>query len=301
MNKNAKIYVAGASGLLGSAVVRQLRATGYSCILTPTHRELDLVNQDAVDKWFEKNQPEYVFLCAGLVGGIMANNTRRGDFLYQNTMIQFNVINAAYVFDVKKLLAVGSSCIYPAYAEQPIIESALLTGELEPTNEPYAISKISALKLCSAYRSQFDCDFISAMPTNLYGPGDTYDAGNSHVIPAMIKKFHRAESPVTVWGSGEPMREFMYVDDCAEALVFLMNNYSEHGHINVGTGREVSIMELARMVAHITGYQGEIITDTTKPDGMMRKRLDVSKINAMGWTAKTELLAGLKKTYNAYI
>lgn len=300
MQTSAKIYVAGHTGLLGSAVVRTLRANGYNNILTAPSRELDLTNQAAVNEWFKQNTPDYVFLCAGKVGGIMANSTQRGDFIYINTLIQFNVIHAAYLYDVVKLIAVGSSCIYPAHSEQPIKEEYLLSGSLEPTNEPYAVSKIAALKLCDAYRSQFDCDFISAMPTNLYGLNDTYDGFNSHVIPAMIKKFHRASGDVTIWGTGEVYREFLFADDCADALLFLMNNYSQAGHINIGTGEEVTINELAKKIAFVTGFQGNILNDITKPDGMRRKVLDCSKMTGIGWRPSTSLHDGLKKTYNDY-
>lgn len=300
MQLRSKIYVAGHTGLLGSAVVRVLRQAGYSNLLLIEHKHLDLTNQEAVNNWFADNKPEYVFLCAGKVGGIMANSTQRGDFIYVNTVIQFNVIHAAYKYDVNKLIAVGSSCIYPAHSEQPIKEEYLLSGSLEPTNEPYAISKIAALKLCDAYRSQYDCNFISAMPTNLYGIGDTYNAFSSHVIPSMIKKFHRADGDVTIWGSGEVYREFMYADDCAEALLFLMLNYDEAGHVNVGSGEEVTINELAKKIAFVTGFQGNIVNDLSKPDGMKRKKLDCSKMTALGWVASTALLEGLKKTYNDY-
>lgn len=300
MEKGSKIYVAGHTGLLGSAVVRVLRLAGYNNLLLIAHRELDLTNQQAVKDMFKNHRPDYVFLCAGKVGGIMANSTQRGDFIYINMLIQFNIIDSAYRYGVTKLIAVGSSCIYPAHSAQPIKEEYLLSGSLEPTNEPYAISKIAALKLCDAYRSQYGCDFISAMPTNLYGIGDSYDSFTSHVIPALIKKFHRAESPVTIWGSGEVFREFLFADDCADALLFLMNNYSDEGHINIGTGREVSINELAKKIAYVTGYQGEILNDTSKPDGMKRKLLDSTKLTNMGWYPKTTLLNGLKLAYNDY-
>lgn len=300
MEKGSKIYVAGHTGLLGSAVVRVLRLAGYNNLLLIAHRELDLTNQQAVKDMFKNHRPDYVFLCAGKVGGIMANSTQRGDFIYINMLIQFNIIDSAYRYGVTKLIAVGSSCIYPAHSAQPIKEEYLLSGSLEPTNEPYAISKIAALKLCDAYRSQYGCDFISAMPTNLYGIGDSYDSFTSHVIPALIKKFHRAESPVTIWGSGEVFREFLFADDCADALLFLMNNYSDEGHINIGTGIEVSINELAKKIAFVTGYQGEILNDTSKPDGMKRKLLDSTKLTNMGWYPKTTLLNGLKLAYNDY-
>lgn len=303
MNFTDKIYVAGHTGLLGSAVVRQLKDRGYTNIITITHDDLDLTIQEQVNGWFFLNRPDYVFICAGKVGGIMANNTERGDFIYKNTMIQFNIINAAYLYDTIKLLAVGSSCIYPAHSEQPIKEEYLLTGTLEPTNEPYAVSKIAALKMCEAYRHQFGCNFISAMPTNLYGPGDHYGV-NAHVLPSLIKRFHDAkinnDPSVTIWGTGTVRREFLHVDDCAAALVFLMNNYDQPGHVNIGTGEDITVQELAEMIKDIVWYKGEILNDTSKPDGMKRKVLDVSKINAMGWQATTNLRDGITDTYMRY-
>lgn len=303
MKTSDKIYVAG-QGLVGSAVVRRLRLQGYRDIINPSHKELDLINQGGVDKFFKSINPEYVFICAGKVGGIMANNTQRGDFIYQNVMLQFNILHAAYQNDCKKVLALGSSCIYPKSSEQPIKEEYLLTGELEPTNEPYAIAKIAALKMCEAYRTQFDCNFISAMPTNLYGPGDNYNPFTAHVLPALIRAFHDAKinylPSVTIWGTGEPRREFLHVDDCAEALIFLMNNYDHSGHVNVGTGEDISILELAELIKKIVGFEGEILKDTSKPDGMKAKRLDVSKINSLGWKAKIGLEEGITKVYKDY-
>lgn len=303
MKTSDKIYVAG-QGLVGSAVVRKLRLEGYRDIINPSHKELDLINQLEVDKFFKSVKPEYIFICAGKVGGIMANSTQRGDFIYQNVMLQFNILHAAYQNDCKKVLALGSSCIYPRRSEQPIKEEYLLTGELEPTNEPYAIAKIAALKMCEAYRTQFDCNFISAMPTNLYGPGDNYNPFTAHVLPALIKAFHDAKinhlPSVTIWGTGEPRREFLHVDDCAESLIFLMNNYDQSGHVNVGTGEDISILELAEMIKKIVGFEGEILKDTSKPDGMKAKRLDVSKINFLGWEAKIGLEEGITKVYKDY-
>lgn len=303
MDRASKIYVAGHTGLLGSAIVRELRLRGHNLVLR-TSRELDLTNQGEVNEFFESEKPDYVFICAGKVGGIMANSTQRGDFIYQNVMIQFNILQAAFMNNCKKVLALGSSCIYPRSSPQPIKEEYLLTGELEPTNEPYAIAKIAALKMCEAYRHQYDCNFISAMPTNLYGPGDHYDSFNSHVVPALIKKFHEAkvnnEPFVTMWGTGKVYREFLYVDDCADACIFLMNHYEQSGHVNIGTGEDVQLNGLARMIKMVVGYRGEIVHDLTKPDGMPRKLLDVSKINKMGWKAKTTLTEGLKKAYDHF-
>lgn len=305
MTHSDLIYVAGHSGLVGSAVVRKLRAEGYRNILTATHNELDLIQQQEVVDFFKANDPKYVFLCAGKVGGIMANDTQRADFIYQNLMMQANVIHAAYDIGVEKLIAIGSSCIYPRECEQPIKEDYFLTGKLEPTNEPYAVSKIAAIKMCEAYRSQYECNFISAMPTNLYGQGDNYKGDTSHVIAAMIKKFHEAKANnadhVVVWGTGVPRREFMHVDDLADALLFLMLNYNDAGIINVGTGVDISIQELAHLIKNIVGYKGEILNQVSKPDGMKRKLLDVSKINAMGWTAKIGLREGIEKVYKHYI
>ncbi len=297
MNKGAKIYVAGHNGLLGSAVVRRLRAEGYSNLLVIGSGGLDLTNQKDVNDFFDANKPEYVFICAGKVGGILVNNTQRADFIYQNLMIQANIIHAAYLNDVTKLLAIGSSCSYPRNAAQPIAESSLLTGELEPTNEPYAISKIAGIKMADAYRSQYDCNFISATPTNLYGSeNENFDLNNSHVLPALIRKFitaHKRGEDVTIWGTGKPRREFMHVDDAADGCVFLMNNYDELGHVNLGTGVDHEINIVAAMIADIIGFKGKILHDTSKPDGMMVKRVDVTKVTFLGWTASIDLRTGL--------
>jgi GDP-L-fucose synthase len=304
MNLDSKIYVAGHTGLLGSAIVRMLKASGFNNLILKTSSELNLINQMEVDLFFNEYKPEYVFICAGKVGGINANNTKRAEFIYKNIMIQFNIIHAAYLNKCKKLLAVGSSCIYPRNAPQPIKEEYLLKGELEPTNEPYAISKIAALKMCEAYRQQYGCNFISAMPTNLYGPNDNYDLLNSHVLPAMIKKFHEAtineNEYVTIWGTGKVRREFLYVDDCAGACLFLMENYNDSGHVNIGTGKDIELNELAEMIKSIVGYKGRINHDLSKPDGMAKKLLDVSKINSLGWKAKMTLEEGIRKTYKTF-
>ncbi len=297
MEKNAKIYVAGHRGLVGSAIVRNLRKRGYENIITRTHAELDLTSQSDVNAFFEAERPEYVFLAAAKVGGIGANNTYRAQFIYENLMIEANVIHASYLVGVRKLMFLGSSCIYPRMAAQPIEESALLTAELEPTNEPYAIAKIAGIKMCDAYRAQYGCNFVSVMPTNLYGPGDNYDLENSHVLPAMIRKFVTARnngSPsVTLWGDGSPLREFMHSDDMADATVFCMLNYNEAGHINIGSGREVSIARLADMVAEAVGYRGKIVWDTSKPNGTPRKLMDTSKLFAMGWKPSIDLKSGI--------
>lgn len=297
MEKNAKIYVAGHRGLVGSAIVRNLRKRGYENIITRTHAELDLTSQSDVNAFFEAERPEYVFLAAAKVGGIGANNTYRAQFIYENLMIEANVIHASYLVGVRKLMFLGSSCIYPRMAAQPIEESALLTAELEPTNEPYAIAKIAGIKMCDAYRAQYGCNFVSVMPTNLYGPGDNYDLENSHVLPAMIRKFVTARnngSPsVTLWGDGSPLREFMHSDDMADATVFCMLNYNEAGYINIGSGREVSIARLADMVAEAVGYRGKIVWDTSKPNGTPRKLMDTSKLFAMGWKPSIDLKSGI--------
>lgn len=299
MKKGDKIFVAGHTGLVGSAIIRKLRLEGYMNILTASSKDLDLRDQSATNAFFEEHKPQYVFLCAGKVGGIFANNFQRAVFIYDNLAIQVNVIHAAYLHHTEKLLALGSSCIYPKNCPQPIKEKYLLTGELEPTNEPYAISKIAALKMCDAYRNSYECNFISAMPTNLYGPGDNYHTLNSHVLPALIKKFCEDET-VSIWGSGKPRREFMHVDDLADAALFLMLNYNEPGHVNVGTGEDISISEVAEMIKEITGFEGEVNYDDSKPDGMMVKRLDVSKINSLGWKAKISLKEGLERTIKEY-
>lgn len=297
MEKNAKIYVAGHRGLVGSAIVRNLRKRGYGNIITRTHAELDLTSQSDVNAFFEAERPEYVFLAAAKVGGIGANNTYRAQFIYENLMIEANVIHASYLVGVRKLMFLGSSCIYPRMAAQPIEESALLTAELEPTNEPYAIAKIAGIKMCDAYRAQYGCNFVSVMPTNLYGPGDNYDLENSHVLPAMIRKFvtarNNGSSSVTLWGDGSPLREFMHSDDMADATVFCMLNYNETGHINIGSGREVSIARLADMVAEAVGYRGKIVWDTSKPNGTPRKLMDTSKLFAMGWKPSIDLKSGI--------
>lgn len=300
MDHQAKIYVAGHQGLVGSALVRILNAHGYYNIIQRTHAELDLRNQAAVNDFFEHEKPEYVFLAAAKVGGIVANNTYRADFIYDNMMIAANVVHAAYLSGVKKLLFLGSSCIYPRDCSQPIKESYLLSGALEQTNEPYAIAKIAGLKLCESYNRQFGVSFISCMPTNLYGPGDNFDLMNSHVIPALIRKFlyakKRNEPTVTVWGSGNPYREFLYVDDLAEACLFLMNTYNDNQCINIGTGTDVTIKEVASLIKEVVGYQGTIIYDSSKPDGTPRKVLNVDAMHALGWSAKVNLRSGLERT-----
>ena len=302
MEKNSKIYVAGHRGMVGSAILRKLEKQGFQNLLVRTSAELDLRDSYAVRDFFKQEKPELVFLAAAKVGGIMANNTYKADFLYENLMIQNNVIYNAHINDVRKLLFLGSSCIYPKMAPQPLKEEYLLTGTLEPTNEPYAIAKIAGIKMCDSYRSQYNRNFISAMPTNLYGPNDNYDLNTSHVLPAMIRKFHEAKldgnRDVTLWGSGTPLREFLHVDDLAEACVFMMEHYNDYGQVNIGVGQDLSIRELAALIQKIVGHQGNIIWDTTKPDGTPRKLMDVSKINAMGWKARISLEAGIKQVYN---
>lgn len=301
MNKAAKIYVAGHRGMVGSAIVRQLKNNGFTDILVRTSKELDLTNQQAVNQFFETEKPDYVFLAAAKVGGIHANNVYRADFLYQNLMIEANIIHAAYINKVTKLLFLGSSCIYPKMAPQPLKEEYLLTGFLEPTNEPYAIAKIAGIKLCESYRRQYNCNFISAMPTNLYGPNDNYDLNNSHVLPALIRKFHTAktqnQAQVEIWGTGAPLREFLHVDDLAEACLFLMDNYNDELFVNVGSGTDISIKDLALLVKKIVGYEGELVFDTSKPDGTPRKLMDVSRINHLGWQHKISLEEGIRKVY----
>lgn len=305
MKLSAKIYVAGHNGMVGSAICRELINKGYHNLIFKSSKELDLRNQQSVQNFFEKQSPEYVFLSAAKVGGILANSTYKADFIYDNLMIQNNVINSSYNSGVKKLLFLGSSCIYPKMSEQPIKEDYLLSGYLEPSNEPYAIAKIAGLKLCQYYKEQYGCDFISLMPTNLYGINDNFDLNNSHVLPALIRKFHEAKIDkkpfVELWGSGTPMREFLYVDDLAEASVFLMKNYSDSSLINVGTGKDLSILDLATKIKDIIGFSGEIKWDTSKPDGTPKKLLDVSKINNLGWRAKTSLSEGIKRTYSWYV
>jgi GDP-L-fucose synthase len=304
MKTEDKIYVAGHRGMVGSAIVRKLQKENFRNLLLKTSSELDLRNQKNVNDFFETEKPDYVFLAAAKVGGILANNTYRADFLYENLMIQSNVISAAHAH-VKKLLFLGSSCIYPKLAPQPLKEEYLLTGELEQTNEPYAIAKIAGIKMCDAYRSQYGCHFISVMPTNLYGPNDNYDLKNSHVLPALIRKFHEAkmnkEDAVTIWGSGVPRREFLHADDLADACFFLMGKFDEPGFINIGIGEDIEIKNLAMLVKKIVGYSGEIKHDLSKPDGTPRKLMDVSKLNALGWKAKIELEDGITKVYNDFV
>jgi GDP-L-fucose synthase len=300
-----RIFVAGHRGLVGSAIVRRLNAAGFENVLTATRQEVDLRDQAAVHAWFRANRPEYVFLVAGTVGGILANSTRPAEFLYDNLMIHGTVVHAAWQFEVKKLLYLGSSCIYPRHAPQPMKEEHLLTGMLESTNEPYAIAKIAGIKMCESYRRQYGCDFISAMPTNLYGPNDNFDLQSSHVLPAMIRKFHEAKEAgqdrVTIWGTGSPRREFLYVDDLADACVFLMQHYDEAVHINVGTGEDLSILELAQMTRDVVYPDAEIVFDASKPDGMPRKLLDVSRLHAMGWRHRVGLREGIESTYAWYL
>jgi GDP-L-fucose synthase len=301
MNPTSKIYIAGHRGMVGSAILRNLQNKGFTNFVLRTSQELDLRNQKKVEEFFEKEQPEYVFLAAAKVGGIHANNTYKADFLYENLMIQNNVIHQSYKNRVKKLLFLGSSCIYPKLAPQPLKEEYLLTGELEPTNEPYAIAKIAGIKMCDAYRNQYGCNFISAMPTNLYGQNDNYDLQNSHVLPAMLRKFHEAKqenkTTVELWGTGTPLREFLHVDDLAEACYFLMENYNDYKQVNIGIGEEISIKDLALLIKKIVGYKGEIFWNTEKPNGTPRKLMDVSKINKMGWKAQISLEEGIKKVY----
>ncbi len=304
MEKNAKIYVAGHRGMVGSAIVRKLKAEGYQNLIFRTSSELDLRSQVAVRQFFEDSTPDYVFLAAAKVGGIHANNTYRAEFIYDNMMIQNNLIHESYRNGVKKLLFLGSSCIYPKMASQPLKEEYLLTGELEPTNEPYAIAKIAGIKMCDAYRSQYGCNFISVMPTNLYGPNDNYDLNNSHVLPALIRKFHEAKlnnaPTVEVWGSGSPRREFLHADDLAAACFYLMQTYNEPGLVNIGTGEDVTIKELAELVKQTVGYKGEISWNTSKPDGTPRKLMDVSKLASFGWRYSIGLPEGLRRVYQEY-
>ena len=301
MNFIDKIYVAGHRGMVGSAIVRALQKEGYNNIITRRSAELDLRNQKAVDDFFAEQKPDYVFLAAAKVGGIQANNSMRADFIYENLMIEANVIHAAYVNKVEKLLFLGSSCIYPKMAEQPLREDSLLTGKLEPTNQPYAIAKIAGIEMCQAYRSQYGCNFISVMPTNLYGPNDNYDLNNSHVLPALLRKFHEAveqdKPEVTVWGSGSPMREFLHADDLAAACLFLVKNYNEPELVNIGTGADVTIKELAETIADLTGFKGRLVWDSSKPDGTPRKLMNVSKLHSLGWTHSLSLREGLQKVY----
>ena len=302
MDKKEKIYIAGHRGMVGSAIHRRLKKEGYENFVCSTSHELDLRNQQAVADFFVKEKPGYVFLAAAKVGGILANNTYRAEFLYDNLMIQSNVIENSYRQEVKKLLFLGSSCIYPKLAPQPLKEEYLLTGLLEHTNEPYAIAKIAGIKMCDAYRSQYGCNFISVMPTNLYGPNDNYDLKNSHVLPALIRKFHEAkinEQPeVIVWGSGSPRSEFLHADDMADACMFLMKNFNEGGLINIGVGEDLSIKELSDMIKDITGYNGKIVFDPSKPDGTPRKLMDVTKLSSLGWKASIQLYDGIRKVYH---
>ncbi|MAM27952.1 MAG: GDP-fucose synthetase [Flavobacteriaceae bacterium] len=301
MEKSAKIYVAGHNGMVGAAIVRELKAEGYSNLIFKTSKELDLRNQEAVASFFSAEKPEYVFLAAAKVGGIVANDTYRAEFLYDNLMIQNNVIHQSYVEGVKKLLFLASSCIYPKMAPQPIKEAYLLTGLLEPTNEPYAIAKIAGVKMCESYNRQYGCNFISVMPTNLYGPNDNYDLKNSHVLPALLRKFHEAkveqQPTVKAWGTGTPKREFLHVADLAKACLHLMNTYEGNVSVNIGTGKDISIKELTQLIKTIVGYTGEILWDTSKPDGTPRKLLDISLIQKLGWEPTIELEEGVTKVY----
>jgi GDP-L-fucose synthase len=305
VEKNAKIYVAGHRGMVGSAILRKLQAEGYSNLVIRSSQELDLRNQQAVADFFNSEKPDYVFLAAAKVGGIVANNTYRADFLYENLAIQNNVIHQAYLLGVKKLLFLGSSCIYPKLAPQPLKEEYLLTGLLEPTNEPYAIAKIAGIKLCDAYRDQYGCNFISVMPTNLYGYNDNYHPENSHVLPALIRKFHEAKTSggtsVTVWGTGSPLREFLFADDLADACYFLMQEYNEAGLVNIGTGHDLSIKDLALLIKKVVGFTGDLVFDTSKPDGTPRKLLDVSKLHILGWKNRIALQEGLALAYQDFL
>ncbi len=311
MHKSSAIYVAGHRGLVGSAIVRRLQSEGYTNIITRTHSELDLAGQAEVEEFFKKERPEYVFLAAARVGGIIANNTYPAEFIYTNLMIQTCILHAAYLSGVKKLVFLGSSCIYPKFAPQPMREEYLLTGELEPTNEPYAVAKIAGIKMCQAYNRQYGTSFISVMPTNLYGPNDNFDLETSHVLPAMIRKFHEAKfneprlQPVVLWGTGSPRREFLHVDDLADACLFLMENYDinpgvDPGLINIGTGKDITIRELAEMIKETVGFKGSITWDTTRPDGTPQKLLDVTRLKSLGWNPQITLKHGIKQTYDWY-
>ena len=305
MKKNDKIYVAGHRGMVGSAIVRRLEAEGYNNIVTRTHKELDLCRQERVEAFFEEEKPDYVFLAAAKVGGIIANSSALADFMYENMTMEMNVIHSAWKSGCKKLEFLGSSCIYPKFAPQPMSEAVLLTGSLEETNEAYALAKISGLKYCEYLNRQYGADYISAMPTNLYGPNDNYNLTNSHVLPALSRRFHEAKeaglAEVTCWGTGNPLREFLYVDDLADACVFLMNNYSGNQTVNVGTGKEITIKGLTELVSEIVGYKGSIIWDREKPDGPPRKLLDVSKLEKLGWRYKTELRDGIRLAYEDFL
>ncbi|MGA6119753.1 GDP-L-fucose synthase family protein [Sphingobacterium anhuiense] len=303
MQKSDKIYIAGHRGMVGSAILRELKNQGYHNFILKTSEELDLRDNHAVMNFFKDERPEYVFLAAAKVGGIIANNSYKADFIYENLMIQNNVIHQSHINEVKKLLFLGSSCIYPKFATQPLREEYLLTGELEPTNEPYAIAKIAGIKMCDSYRDQYGSNFISVMPTNLYGPNDNYDLNNSHVLPALLRKFITAkrlgDREVIIWGTGKPLREFLHADDLANACIFLMKNYDEKGIVNIGVGEDISISDLAKLVKKIVGYDGNIVFDETKPDGTTRKLMDVSKINALGWNASIKLTEGVNEVYQS--
>lgn len=305
MEKHDKIYVAGHNGMVGSAILRKLKAEGFTQFILRSSRQLDLRNQQAVKEFFEAEKPDYVFLAAAKVGGIQANNVYRAEFLYENLMIQNNVIHHAYLAGVKKLMFLGSSCIYPKLAPQPLKEDSLLSGFLEPTNEPYAIAKIAGIKMCEAYRSQYGCNFISVMPTNLYGTNDSYDLQNSHVLPALLRKFHEAkvnqQPSVEIWGTGSPLREFMHADDVADACYFLMKNYNDPSFVNVGTGVDISIKDLALLIKEKVGYTGELRWNTEKPDGTPRKLMDVTKLHQLGWKHQIELPEGIERTYREFV
>lgn len=305
MDKDSKIYVAGHRGLVGSAIMRRLKAEGYKNLLTHTHAELDLTRQEKVEKFFYEERPDYVFLAAARVGGIYANNTYPAEFIYSNLAIQTNIIHASYLFAVKKMLLLGSSCIYPKNCPQPMKEEYLLGGPLEPTNEPYAVAKIAGIKMCQAYNRQYGTNFLSVMPTNLYGPNDNFDLKTSHVLPALIRKFHEAKikalSDVEIWGTGSPMREFLHVDDLADAGLFLMKNYNKSEIINIGAGKDLTIKELAEMIARIVGFEGRLLFNSIKPDGMPKKLLNISRLHSLGWRAKIGLEQGIAKTYKWYV
>ncbi len=305
MNKNAKIFVAGYRGMVGSAVYRKLQKEGFTNLITRSSSELDLRNQAAVADFFAAEKPDYVFLAAAKVGGIVANNTYRADFIYENLMIQNNVIHQSYVHGVKKMMFFGSSCIYPKMAPQPLKEDSLLTGLLEPTNEPYAIAKIAGIKMCESYRDQYGCNFISVMPTNLYGINDNYHPENSHVLPALIRKFHEAKrdgkKEVVIWGTGTPLREFLFADDLADAAFLLMQEYNEKQFVNIGSGEDISIKELAELIKHIIGFNGELVFDTSKPDGTPRKLMDVTQLKQLGWTYTTSLENGIQQAYDDFL
>lgn len=304
MNKEAKIYIAGHNGMVGSAIMRNLKSKGFNNFIYKTSKELDLTRQKEVEDFFVAEKPDYVFLAAAKVGGIHANNTYRGEFIYQNLMIQNNIIHSSYMNGVKKLLFLGSTCIYPKLAPQPLKEEYLLSGYLEPTNEPYAIAKIAGIKTCESYNRQYGVDYISVMPTNLYGPNDNYDLNNSHVLPALIRKFHEAkinnQQQVVIWGSGAPMREFLHVDDLADACVYLMDNYTGDSLVNIGTGSDVTIKDLALLIKEIVGYEGELTFDATKPDGTLKKLTNVDKLHGLGWKHKIELREGVESVYKEF-